>query len=50
MREYIAILDTKFIGRHKVEITARNDDEALKKARKLENKYNELKALYKKGE
>ena len=50
MKIYTAILDTKFVGRHKVEIKAKNPDEALKKARKLENEYNELKAIYEKGE
>jgi hypothetical protein len=46
MKTYIVILETKFVGRHKVEIKARNDQEAFKKIEKnLMNEYNTVKGI-----
>lgn len=45
MKTYKAILITKFVGRHAEKIEARNDAEAIRKARRLENEYNKLVSL-----
>ena len=49
MKTYTVILDTKFVGRHKTEIKAKDIEEAKKKALKaFENEYNEVKAIIEK--
>ena len=45
MKTYKALLNTKFIGKHIVKIEARNDAEAVKKAKRLENEYNKVIAI-----
>ena len=45
MRTYKVLLETKFVGKRIVKIEAKNQAEAIKKANKLENEYNEVKAI-----
>lgn len=45
MKTYKVLLETKFVGKHMVKIEAKNQAEAIKKANKLENEYNEVKAI-----
>lgn len=45
MTEYKVILDTKFVGITTAIIKAKNDDEAIKKAKRFENQYNTVKRI-----
>ena len=45
MKRYKVLLDTKFIGKHVEIIEARDMDDAKRKANRLANEYNEVKAI-----
>lgn len=45
MKRYKVLLDTKFVGKHITTIEAKNLDEAKRKASRLENEYNIVKAI-----
>ena len=45
MKTYKVLLDTKFVGKHVTKIEARNFEDAKRKASRLENEYNEVKAI-----
>ena len=45
MKRYKVLLDTKYVGRHTTIIEAKDMPDAKKKASRLENGYNEVKAI-----
>lgn len=45
--KYYVIVDTKYVGRHKVELKAKNDEDAKKQAMKLANENNKIIKLLK---
>lgn len=44
-KKYKVLLDTKYVGKHTTVIEATDYADALKKAKRLENEYNEVKAI-----
>ena len=45
MKRYKVLLDTKFVGKHITTIEAKDMNDAKRKASRLENEYNEVKAI-----